>query len=154
MPIADHERAGGKIAKPLAATVDEERQHANAVEHRQEVDDPDQVADGGLSQGQRLSVIAHHAETDRPFSQRLTVRDCLADQKVTGEQDEGQDDLDQQRQLAGVEDPAQRAGEDGERDQHDRDDQRVDDLRQKPAADAGDLVLERDPLGGGDDQVI
>src|SRR5205807_2366133 len=47
LAVAHDKRPGGEVPEPLAAAVDEQREHPDAVEKRKEIHDPYQVADGG-----------------------------------------------------------------------------------------------------------
>ena len=100
MPVAHHQRPCGEISQPLAAAVDEERQHADGVENWEKVDDPDQVTDGGLPDAQRLSMIPDHSQPGGTLAQRLPVPGGLADQKIARQQDKPEDDFDQDGQFA------------------------------------------------------
>src|SRR4029077_7885315 len=142
LAIAHDQRARGEVSQSLAAPVNEERQHADGIEDREEIHDPHQVANRGLPEGQWLTMVADHPQASGTLPQGLSVPGRLADQEVPGQQDEAEDDLDQERELAGAEDTAERGGEDGDRDQDHRDDQRIEDLRQEATANPRDLILE------------
>jgi hypothetical protein len=107
LPITHHQRARREVSQPLAAAVDEQRQHADGIEDRKEVDDAYQVADRSLPKSQRLAVVADHTQAGRALAEGLPVPGGLADQEVARQQDEAEDDLDQDCQLAGTEDAAQ-----------------------------------------------
>ncbi len=154
LTVAHHHGTGGEVPEAFAAGVDEEGNDPDAVEDGQEVDDPNQVARCRLAYRDRLTLVPDHPEPGRALSQCLPGEDRLADQKVSGEEDEAEDQSEEHRDLGRIEDDADRDRADEDHDADGEEDQGVDELGQKAAADPGDLVLKRDPFRGGDDEVV
>src|SRR5207248_9838220 len=79
--VLDHDRARGKVAETLAPTVDEEGHQADAVRVREEVDDPDHVADPRLHERHRLPAVTDSAQTEDSLADGLSRPEGLACQE-------------------------------------------------------------------------
>jgi len=150
--ILDHDRAGREIAQALALAVDEQHDDAHPIRIRQEVDDADHVANPRLHKRHRFTAVTHCAQAEDLLAHGLAGPERLAGPEVAEDDDEAADDRDQ------VRDHVEARGSDRDRgeiqaQQDTREDQQVEDLRDRTGAEAGDLVVERHPFRGGNDEV-
>ena len=150
--VFDHDRAGGQVAQALALAIDEQDHEAHAIPVRQEVDDPNHVPDAGLEERHGLAAIADRAQPEHLLADRLSGPESLARPEIAEDDDETAEHPNQKsdRRAACL---ADRDRGERDSDQHAGQDQQVEDLGDRAGAEPGHLVLERNPLRGGDDEV-
>ena len=149
--VLDDDGPGGEVAQALAFAVHEQSDQADPISVGQEVDDPDDVADPGLGEGERLTSIADRTQAEGLLADRLARPQRFAHPEVAKDDHEAAEDADQLpghhlRERHGH-------GHEIDGDQDAAHDEKVQDLRDRPGPQPGYLVVERNALGSGNDEV-
>src|SRR5262249_7235667 len=154
--LAHDNGAGGEVAQPPGARVEQHHQHPKRITTWQPIHEPDDVADGRVYGPQRIAILAQYPQAEQPFARRLTAPDDLEQDEVANA-----DGKEGQRHHRDHEPLRQRAAAPEKRDQadgaageakHDHNterylDQAVDRDRAAAGTDTGDVILQTDPLG-------
>src|SRR5262249_22998557 len=119
---------------------------------RQEVDDPDDVADSRLQERHRLPSVADRAQTEHLLADRLPAPERLARPEIAEDDDETSDEAEQVGHGVRAE-LADRERREVDTRKDTEDDEEVEQVRDAARREAGHLVVERHPLRRRDDEV-
>jgi hypothetical protein len=151
--VLDDDRSCRKVTEALASSVYEHHDEADTISVREEVHDSDHVANSGLHEGQRLAAVADRAEPEDLLAKGLTRPGAFADPEVSEDNHKAAEQLNERGDCVRADRGTCR---DAGQDDHDQDpaqDEQVDNLGDGARAQARDLVVERNTLGGGDHEV-
>src|SRR5882762_8007486 len=150
-PVAHHDRSGGHVPQPLVALVDEhqEQRRQNRQEREVAVEQAHEVADDGRPDGHRPAGVHHDADAERLLSGRATAVPRLEGGEIAPHQPIEQEDDDRQEpRSGGAETGAEHvAADQGEQQQRQVEQDRVEDCRRHARADARQLQTHLDVLG-------
>ena len=153
--IPGDDGARHQVAQALGSGMKRDQQQADEIGRGQGIGDPKQVPHRGGAEAHRMAGVHDHADARDPLAGRLAAPQALEQDEVAVPDDEAGQHQDHRSQ------PSDRdavAGQDREHDEQGQprseENQHVEHGRQRATADAGDLEIEHDVLGGLDFQML